>query len=47
MAQKQIDPEMQTTLERLIQVETLAEEILVLRQQNIEYNRKKEFNREA
>jgi len=38
---------MQSTLDRLIQVETLAEEILVLRQQNIEYNRKKEHNREA
>ena len=44
---RQIDPEMQTTLDRLIQIETMAEEILVLRQQNIEYNRKKEHNREA
>lgn len=38
---------MQVTLDRLIKIETLAEEILVLRQQNIEYNRKKEHNREA
>ena len=38
---------MQTTLDRLIQIETLAEEILVARQQSIEYNRKKEHNREA
>ena len=47
MQSRQIDPEMQLTLERLIKIETLAEEILVLRQQNIEYNRKKEHNREA
>ena len=38
---------MQSTLERLIKIETIAEEILVLKQQNIEFNRKKEFNREA
>ena len=44
---KQIDPDMQTTLDRLISIETLAEEILVLRAQNLEYNRKKEHNREA
>ena len=47
-AQKQqIDPEMQSVLDKLIKIETLAEEILLLRQQNIEYNRKKEHNREA
>ena len=44
---KQIDPDMQTTLDRLISIETLSEEILVLRAQNLEYNRKKEHNREA
>ena len=44
---KQIDPDMQVTLDRLIKVEMLAEEILTLQQQNIEYNRKKEHNREA
>ena len=42
-----LDPEMQLTLDRLIKVETLTEEILVLREQNMEYNRKKEHNREA
>ena len=31
----------------MILIETMAEEILTLREQNIEYNRKKEHNREA
>ena len=44
---KQIDPEMQNVLDKLIKIETLAEEILLMRQQNLEYNRKKEHNREA
>ena len=44
---KEIDPEMQVTLDRLIKIEMLAEEILTLKEQNLEYNRKKEHNREA
>ena len=42
-----MDPEMQETLNRLIKIETITEEILVLREQNMEYNRKKEHNREG
>ena len=38
---------MQITLDRLIKCEQLTEEVLVLREQNMEYNRKKEHNREG
>ena len=31
MKKKEIDPQMQITLDKLIKIETLAEEILVLR----------------
>ena len=40
-------PEMQETMVRLIKVEKLAEELENLRVQNLQYNEKKEKNREC
>ena len=44
---QKMDPEMHTLLDRLIQIETLAEEILTLKAQHLEFHKKKEANREA
>jgi len=43
----QLDPEMKATLKREAKIERLAEEILTLREQMVEYDRKRNYNREA
>ena len=40
-------PEMQETMDRLIKIEKLAEELGHLRVQNLQYNERKEKNREC
>ena len=40
-------PEMQETMQRLIKIEKLAEELEHLRVQNLQYNERKEKNREC
>ena len=42
-----IAPEMQETMQRLIKIERIAEEIESLRVQNLTFNEKKEKNREC
>ena len=42
-----IDPEMQETMERLVKIEVLAEELHSLRAQSLQLNEKKETNREC
>ncbi len=42
-----IAPEMQETMQRLIQIELLAEELESLRVENLQFNEKKEKNREC
>ena len=42
-----IAPEMQETMQRLIKIEVLAEELESLRVENLQFNEKKEKNREC
>ena len=42
-----IAPEMQETMQRLIKIEILAEELESLRVENLQFNEKKEKNREC
>ena len=44
---RKIDPVMQAALDKLIKVEELGEEILLIREQHMEYHRKREHNREG
>ena len=40
-------PEMQETMNRLIKIEQLAEEILTIKAQMVEYDKKRNYNRES
>ena len=44
---KQLEPEMEATMKRLIKIEKLAEQLQVLQAQNLSLNEKKEANREC
>ena len=46
-AEALISRDMQDTMKRLVKIEKLVEEILVMRQEMVEFDRKRNYNREC